>query len=78
LTLAVAAGGSKQGPCADVTAEIGGLRGVSLGALLGEVPLDLRRSDPILLRVDDVPWAEGELTAIDGALAVRITRMMAD
>ena len=77
LTFAVP-GGSKQGPCADVTAEIGGLRGVPLGALLGGVPLDLRRSDPILLRVDDVPWSEGELTAIDGALAVRITRMMAD
>jgi hypothetical protein len=78
VSCAVAAGGSKQGPCADVTAEIGGLRGVPLGALLGEVPLDLRRSDPVLLRADDVLWAEGEITAIDGALAVRITRMLAD
>lgn len=77
-SFAVAAGGSKQGPCADVTAEIGGLRGVPLGALLGEVPLHQRRSDPVLLRADDVLWAEGEIAAIDGALVVRITRMLAD
>ena len=72
-----AAGTARNGRCADVTAEIGCVRGAALAGLLCNRPLGLGRSDPILLRVDETPWAEGEIVASEGDLAVRITRRLA-
>jgi len=40
-------------------------------------PIRLSRGQPILLRVGDRPWAHGELTNVDGRLAVTITRLLA-
>jgi flagellar motor switch/type III secretory pathway protein FliN len=70
------AGSAKKVSCLDVTAEIGCLRGDALAGLLKN-HVAMGRGDPILLRVDETPWAEGEIVAIEGELAVRITRRLA-
>jgi hypothetical protein len=73
-----AAGVAKKASCVEITAEIARLRGSTLARIiLGKHPLDGGRSAPILLRADETPWAEGEVAAIEGALAVRITRRLA-
>lgn len=77
-----AIGAAGKALCAEVTAEIGRLRGVALAEELlrthaSEGTPVLDRSDPILLRVDGIPWAEGEKIAIEGGLTVRITRRLA-
>jgi hypothetical protein len=73
-----AAGAAKKASCVEIAAEIARLRGSALARIiLGKRPLDVGRSDPILLRVDETPWAEGEIVAIEGELAVRITRRLA-
>jgi hypothetical protein len=73
-----AAGVAKKTSCVEITAEIARLRGATLARIILEKqPLDGGRSDPILLRVDETPWAEGEVVAIEGDLAVRITRRLA-
>jgi hypothetical protein len=61
----------------EIVAELGRFQGVSLARLLGGAPLDWVRGNPILLRLADTPWAEGEITAHDDAFAVRITRKLA-
>jgi flagellar motor switch/type III secretory pathway protein FliN len=47
--------------------------GVGPGAV---VPLDRAPGDPVVVRVDGRPAAEGVLIEEDGALAVRITRVI--
>jgi hypothetical protein len=72
------AGAAKKAFCVKMTAEIARLRRAALARIiLGKNPLHIDRSDPILLRVDETPWAEGEVVAIEGELAVRITRRLA-
>ena len=61
----------------EIVAELGRFQGVSLARLLGGAPLDWVRGNPILLRLADTLWAEGEITAHDDAFAVRITRKLA-
>ena len=63
--------------CVEIAAEIRRLQGEALAGLLCGTPLARGRGDAILLRVDDTPWAEGEIAAIDGDFAVRITRRLA-
>jgi len=73
-----ATGATKKASCVEMTAEIARLRGAALARIiLGKHPLDIGRSSPVLLRVDETPWAEGEVAAIEGELAVRITRRLA-
>lgn len=62
----------------EIVAEIGRLRGAALAALLRGASHGTGRSQSILLRRDGSAWAEGELLAIDNALAVRIKRKLAD
>jgi flagellar motor switch/type III secretory pathway protein FliN len=62
----------------EVTAEIGRLHGAALAGLLSGTPFDMGRSHPVLLRRNGTAWAEGERLALDDALAVRITRKVAD
>ncbi len=62
---------------AEVAAEVGRLEGATMTGLLRGTPLGRNWEDPILLRVDDAPWAEGEMVAIGGEFAVRIRRMLA-
>ena len=63
--------------CAEIAAELGRFRGAMLASLLCGKPLDGGRGDAILLRRSGTAWAEGELLAVDGELAVRITRKLA-
>jgi len=60
----------------EIAAEIGRLQGATLASLLRGEPLDRGRGDAILLRRDGTSWAEGEILAVDGELAVRITRKL--
>ncbi len=65
----------------EVAAEIACLDGNTLGELLGGAPREggrwKGRCRSVLLRLADVPWAEGEILAVDGEFAVRITRKLA-
>jgi len=61
----------------EIVAELGRVEVAELARLLFGAPLDGSRSDRILLRLDDTAWAEGEIAAIDGELAVRIRRKLA-
>jgi len=63
--------------CAEMAAEIGCLQGATLAALLCGEPLAGGRVNTILLRRDGTSWAEGEILAVEGELAVRITRKLA-
>jgi hypothetical protein len=65
-------------PAAEISAELGRFHGPLLARLLCGAPLDGGRDRPILLRLADAPWAEGEIVAFDVALAARITRKLAD
>ena len=67
----------KAEACAEIAAEIGRLGSAMLASLLCGVPLDEGRGDAILLRRSGATWAEGEILAVDGELAVRITRKLA-
>jgi hypothetical protein len=42
------------------------------------MPLAVSRSEPVVLRVGDRPWAYGECAELDGAFAVKITRKPSD
>ena len=64
-------------PGGEVAAEIARLDGTALVGLLGGAPLGQGRGQSVLLRLADVAWAEGEILAVDGELAVRITRKLA-
>jgi len=64
-------------PGGEVTAEIARLDGAALGGLFGGAPLGRGRCQSVLLRLADAPWAEGEILAVDGEFAVRITRKLA-
>ena len=65
------------GTDAEVAAELGQFQRSSLAGLLDGAPIGTGRSDSILLRLADVPWAEGEVIAFDDVFAVRITRKLA-
>jgi hypothetical protein len=41
-------------------------------------PLVVRRDEPVVLKADGRAWAYGAITELDGALAVTITRKLAD
>jgi type III secretion protein Q len=64
----------------EVVAEVGRvvLRGDEVLGLGPGVVLSLGgpRVDQVTLRVGDQDWAEGELVEVDGALAVRVTRVV--
>lgn len=64
-------------PGGEVTAVLARLDGVALVGLLGGAPLAQGRGQSVLLRLEDAPWAEGEIFAVDGEFAVRITRKLA-
>lgn len=68
---------AKADDSAEISAEFGRFGGTSLAGLLCGDPLDRGRRDPIVLRLADTPWAEGQIVAFDNALAVRITRKLA-
>jgi hypothetical protein len=59
---------------AEIVADLGHFQGSSLVALLCGAPVAGGRGDPLLLRLADAPWAEGQITACGDVLAVRITR----
>ena len=69
--------GGKTDACAEIAAEIGRIRGAALASLLCGEPLDRVRDGAILLRRDGTSWAEGEIFAVEGEFAVRITRKLA-
>ena len=69
--------GEKADACAEIAAEIGRIRGAALASLLCGEPLDRVRDGAILLRRDGTSWAEGEIFAVEGEFAVRITRKLA-
>ncbi len=64
----------------EVVAEVGRLmvRADELaGFLAGAVlPLGIRRTDAVTLRVGDRAWARGELVNVDGELGVRVTELL--
>jgi hypothetical protein len=41
-------------------------------------PLVVRRSEPVVIKVDGRVWAYGAITELDGVLAVTITRKLAE
>lgn len=65
------------GPGGEITAEIARLDGDALAGLLAGAPVGSCRGQSVLLRLADTPWAEGEMLAVDGEFAVRITRKLA-
>ena len=69
--------GEKADACTEIAAEIGRIQGAALASFLCGEPLDSVRDAAILLRRDGTPWAEGEIFALDGEFAVRITRTLA-
>ena len=69
---------AKADACAEVVAEIGRIQSATLALLLCGEPLDRGRVDTILLYRDGLSWAEGEILAVEGDFAVRITRKLAE
>jgi len=69
--------GEKAGARDEIVAELGCLQFPALVAYLRGESMHVERARRILLRRDGVAWAEGELLAFEGALAVRITRQSA-
>jgi flagellar motor switch/type III secretory pathway protein FliN len=64
----------------EVVAELARIRlrgdevlGLAPGAVVTMAPLE---QQTVLLRAGDEPWAEGELVNVDGALGVRVTRLL--
>jgi flagellar motor switch/type III secretory pathway protein FliN len=80
LPLSEEAGRVLAGVPVEVVAEVGRftVRGDELVGLLegGVLALGPRRPAEVLLRVGGRPWAQGELVAVDDALAVRITALV--
>lgn len=60
---------------AEIVAEIARFAGAQLAYLIDKPVLS--RSTGVTLRIADARWAEGHITAIDGGLAVRLTKRLA-